>query len=147
MSSSLASLPTHELQEQRLACMQAEVEAENQHDLAAAIAQFFRPRYEIVPFDNIALGAPAVFELLHRWRAGFPNLHAEIFTTYCAATAVISEGRLVGAQVGPWAGLPASGRVINLPFVAIFEFEAERLLGKKVYFDSGLMMRQLTGHG
>jgi predicted ester cyclase len=147
MSNLFHLLGTGDLREQRLTCLRAEVEAENQHDLAAAIAQFSRPRYEIVPFDSIALGAQAVFELLQRWSAGFPNLHAELFTTYCAETAVIGEGRLVGAQFGPWSGLPASGRVINLPFVVIFDFEDAHLLGKKVYFDSGLMMRQLTGSG
>lgn len=144
MTNSVHATPANYLQQQRLTRMQAEVEAENRHDLADAIAQFYRPRYEIVPFDSIALGGEAVFALLQRWSEGFPNLHAELFTVHCADSAIISEGRLVGAQFGPWAGLPASGRVINLPFVAIFDFAEDRLLGKKVYFDSGLMMRQLT---
>lgn len=129
----------------RLARVQAQVQAENDHNLETAIAEFFHPRYEIVPFDSVALGAQAVSELLQQWISGFPNLYADIFTTYAAEQAVIVEGRLVGAQFGPWAGLPATGRVINLPFVAIFVFEEDRLLNKKVYFDSGLLMRQLAG--
>jgi hypothetical protein len=35
---------------------------------------------------------------------------------------------------------------VQLPFVAICKFDEARLIGKKVYFDSGLMMRELTGN-
>jgi steroid delta-isomerase-like uncharacterized protein len=131
------------LRQQRLARVQAQIQAENDHNVEAAIAEFLHPCYELVPFDSVAIGAVAVRHLLQQWMNGFPNLYADIFTTYDAENAVIVEGRLVGAQFGSWAGLPASGRVINLPFVAIFAFEQDRLLSKKVYFDSGLMMRQL----
>lgn len=140
-----ASLSPLTLNERRLACVQTEVQAENERNIAAAIACFYRPRYEFVPFDQIAEGAAALYELLDHLFTGFPNFYSDVFTTYCADNAVIIEGRLVAAQYGPWAGLPASGRVINLPFVAIFAFDAERLLSKRIYFDTGLMMRQLTG--
>lgn len=70
-------------------------------------------------------------------------LYTTVFAIYHADLAVIIEGQLVGTQTGPWLGLPASGRTINLPFVAIFKFDEDRLLGKKVYFDAGLLMRQL----
>jgi predicted ester cyclase len=143
------SAPTHlspfTLNERRLACVQTEIQAENDRNIAAAIACFYYPRYEFVPFDQVAEGATALYELLERLFTGFPNFYSDVFTTYCADNAVIIEGRLVAAQYGPWAGLPASGRVINLPFVAIFAFDAEHLLSKRVYFDAGLMMRQLTG--
>lgn len=131
--------------EARTTLIYQHLEAENRHDLAALIATFFRPSYELVALDSSAIGATAVADLIGRWLTAFPNLYTELFTIYHADLAVIMEGQWVGAQTGAWLGLPASGRVMNVPFVAIFRFDEARLIGKKVYFDSGLMMRQLTG--
>lgn len=131
--------------ESRSALIQQHIDAENRHDLTAWLATFTRPSYELVALDSSAVGATAVADLAGRLLTAFPNLYTELFALYHADLAVILEGQLVGAQTGAWLGLPASGRVINLPFVAIFKFDEARLIGKKVYFDSGLMMRQLTG--
>jgi len=131
--------------EARMTLIHQHIDAENRHDLAAWMATFARPSYELVALDSSAVGATAVADLVGRWLAAFPNLYTEVFALYHADLAVILEGQLVGAQTGAWLGLPASGRVMNLPFVAIFKFDETRLIGKKVYFDSGLMMRQLTG--
>lgn len=128
----------------RMTLIHQHIDAENRHDLSALLATFFRPSYEFVALDSSAVGATAVTELLGRLLTAFPNLHTEVFALYDAEFAVILEGQWVGTQTGAWLGLPASGRVMNLPFVAIFKFEETRLVGKKVYFDSGLMMRQLT---
>jgi steroid delta-isomerase-like uncharacterized protein len=128
----------------RDAVVQQHIDAENRHDLVALIATFSRPSYELVALDSAAIGATAVADLLGRFMTAFPNLHTTVFAVYHADVAVIVEGQLVGTQTGPWLGLPAAGRSINLPFVAIFKFDEDRLLGKKVYFDSGLLMRQLT---
>lgn len=129
----------------RTALLHQHIDAENRHDLAALMATFTRPSYELVALDSSAIGATAVADLLGRLLTAFPNLYTEVFALYHADLAVILEGQWVGAQTGAWLGLPASGRVLNLPFVAIFKFDEARLIGKKIYFDSGLMMRQLTG--
>lgn len=128
----------------RTALIHRHIAAENQHDLPALMATFSRPSYELVALDSSAVGAIAVADLMGRLLTAFPTLYTEVFALYHADLAVILEGQWVGVQTGAWLGLPASGRVMNLPFVAIFKFEETRLVGKKVYFDSGLMMRQLT---
>lgn len=137
--------PVNQWREMRIALIHHHIDAENRHDLAAWLATFARPSYELVALDSSAVGATAVADLVGRLLTAFPNLYTEVFAFYHAELAVILEGHLVGAQTGVWLGLPASGRVINLPFVAICKFDEDRLIGKKVYFDSGLMMRQLTG--
>lgn len=131
--------------EARMALIHQHTDAENRHDLSAWLATFTRPSYELVALDSSAVGATAVADLVGRLLIAFPNLYTEVYALYYADLAVILEGQWVGAQTSAWLGLPASGRVINLPFVAIFKFDEARLVGKKVYFDSGLMMRQLTG--
>lgn len=117
--------------EARHALIHQHIAAENRHDLAAWLATFARPSYELVALDSSAVGATAVADLVGRLLTAFPNLYTEIFALYHADLAVILEGQLVGAQTGAWLGLPASGRVINLPFVAIFRFDEARLIGKR----------------
>lgn len=128
----------------RHALIQQHIAAENRQDLVALLATFARPSYEWVALDMSAQGVTAVTTALQRLTTAFPNLYTTVFATYHADFAVIIEGQLVGTQTGPWLGLPASGRVLSLPFVAIFKFDEDRLVGKKVYFDAGLMMRQLV---
>ena len=41
----------------------------------------------------------------------------------------------------PFAGLPPSGRPIEVPLVGIFDFEGDRLMCEKVYFDMATLMR------
>lgn len=134
----------HQWRNARDILIQQHIDAENRHDLAALLATFSRPSYEWVALDTSAQGPIAVTAALRRLMTAFPNLYTTVFATYHADFAVIIEGQLVGTQTGPWLGLPASGRVLNLPMVAIFKFDEDRLLGKKVYFDAGLMMRQLV---
>ena len=126
--------------------MQAQVAAENLHDFEGVIAAFHlhHPRYEVIPFATGADGADAVRVLLQALTSSFPNLYTEIFATHHAEASVIVEGQLVGTHMGLWLDLPPTDRVINVPCVAVFVFDEDRLLIKKLYFDTGTLKRDLT---
>lgn len=117
------------------------VAAENRHDVEATIATFHSARYEIngEPSD----GEAAVRDLLHELMAGFPDFQVEVGKTHHADDAVIGEARVTGTHNGALAGIPATGRRVDYPLVAIFEFEADRLLCEKVYFDSATLLHQI----
>jgi steroid delta-isomerase-like uncharacterized protein len=139
-----ANLETPNLNERRAAVLRTYGEAQNRHDISALIATFHQPRCEIVPLQIVAEGAGAVFEFWQRLFVGFPDFHTEVFTQHQVGAAVIVEGRMVGTQLGPWAGLPASGRVMNVHIVILFEFDEDRLIGQKVYYDGVVVLAQLT---
>ncbi|MFL5865771.1 MAG: ester cyclase, partial [Thermoleophilaceae bacterium] len=44
---------------------------------------------------------------------------------------------------GSFRGLPATGRSFECRMTAFFLFEEDRLVGERVYFDVGTIMRQL----
>jgi steroid delta-isomerase-like uncharacterized protein len=137
----MAATGEQSLRERREAIVTAHVEAENRHDVEATIGTFHRPRYEVNgdPSD----GEAAVRDLWHELLTAFPDFHVETGKTHHADDAVIGEGRVSGTHTGPFAGIPATGRRIAYPVVGIFEFDEDRLVCEKVYFDSATILRQL----
>jgi len=50
---------------------------------------------------------------------------------------------MTGTRQGPWAGWDATGRKMDVKVACVFEFEEDRLMCEKVYFDLATVMRQL----
>lgn len=99
-------------------------------------------RYEVN--GEASDGEGAVRELLHDMLVAFPDLHVEEAETIRHADdAVIVEGRVTDTHRGPFAGLPPTSREVDDPLVAIFEFEEDRLVCEKVYFDTATILQQL----
>ncbi len=129
------------LRQRREAIVRQHAEAENRHDVEATIATFHHPRYEFNgdPSD----GEAAVRELLQGLMNGLPDLHAEIGKMRHADDAVIIEGLITGTHDGEWAGIPPTGRRVEVPVAAIFEFDEDRLLCEKVYMDFAAVLTQI----
>lgn len=131
------------LRKRREALVRAHVDAESRHDVDAVVATFHRPRYDIVPLSAVSDGAQAVHDFLSGVMAGFPDFAPHLRALHHADDAIIVEGSFTGTQTGPWAGLPASGRGVDVRFCAVFDFEEDRMLCEHLYFDLATMMRQL----
>jgi len=56
---------------------------------------------------------------------------------------VICESRIRGTHQGPFRGLPPTGRQIDLPVVAIFQFDGPDLLSERAYYDRLTLFIQL----
>jgi steroid delta-isomerase-like uncharacterized protein len=129
------------LRQRREEIVNQHAEAENRHDVEATIATFDCPRYEVngQPSD----GAEAVRELLQGLMDGFPDFHIDMGKMRHADDAVIIEGLITGTQDGEWAGIPPTGRRIEVPVAAIFEFDEDRLLCETVYMDMATVLTQI----
>jgi steroid delta-isomerase-like uncharacterized protein len=129
------------LRQRREAIVRQHAEAENRHDVEATIATFHHPRYEVNgdPSD----GAEAVRELLQGMMHGLPDLHIDTVKLRHADDAVIIEGLITGTHDGEWAGIPPTGRRVEVPVAAIFEFDGDRLLCEKVYMDFATVLTQI----
>ncbi len=61
-----------------------------------------------------------------------------------AEAAIVVEVIIGGHHLGPWRGLPASGRAVSFPLCGIYTFDAaNRLAGEKIYYDRATVLRQL----
>jgi steroid delta-isomerase-like uncharacterized protein len=129
------------LRQRREAIVKQHADAENQQDVEATIATFHRPRYEVngIPSD----GEHAVRELLQGLMTGFPDFHGDITRLRHAEDAVLMEVTITGTHEGEWAGIPPTGRRMEVPVAAIFEFDEDRLLCEKVYLDFAAVLTQI----
>ncbi len=119
------------------------MEAENAHDFDRCIAAFAHPRYEIIATGEVWDGHSGVNTLLQENKKGFPDFgfHPESF--HHSAEAVIVEGRFTGTHKGNWRGLPPTGRKVDFRLIIVFQFEGERMVCERTYFDIGTPLRQL----
>src|SRR5262245_34623976 len=129
------------LRQRREAIVNQHVEGENRHDVEATIATFHHPRYEVNgdPSD----GEEAVRKLLQGLMHGFPDLHAELGKMRHADDAVFGEALITGTHDGEGAGIPPTGRRIEVPIAGIFEFDEDRLLCEKLYVDFAAVLTQI----
>jgi steroid delta-isomerase-like uncharacterized protein len=129
------------LRERREAIVLEHIDAENRHDVGATIATFHSPRYEVngEPHD----GADAVRDLLQGLMDGFPDFHAETGKLHHADDALFGEARITGTHDGEFAGIPPTGKPIDVRMAAIFEFDEDRLLCEKVYYDIATILTQV----
>lgn len=132
------------LRSRREKVVQRHIDAENTGNLDEMIASFHRPRYEVFPMGAVFEGEQPVRDLIAGLITGFPDFHFAPTTIHHADHAVIVEARMTGTHRADWAGIPAKQKTVDIPLVCIFDFEEDRLINEKVYFDFASVQRQLS---
>lgn len=132
-----------ELRDKREAIVIEHMETENEHDYDATIATFDHPRYELIGTGDVYDGTEEVARYFEETRTAFPDQENELISLHHADDAVIVEAWVRGTHLGPYRGLPPTGRRWEMRFAAIFVFEQDRLVCERVYFDAGTVLRQL----
>jgi steroid delta-isomerase-like uncharacterized protein len=134
---------TASLREMRERIVVDHMESENRHDFDTTIATFDHPRYELVPTGDVFDGEQEVRAYFAESRTAFPDQRNELVALHHADDAVIVEANLYGTHLGPFRGLPPTGRRFEMRFCALFVFEEDRLVCERVYFDANTVLRQL----
>jgi steroid delta-isomerase-like uncharacterized protein len=141
------STATHDLSSvraRREAVVKAHIAAEAvQHDVAAALATFKRPKYDVPALGGVVDGAEGVDGLLRGLLAAYPDFWLREGAHYHADNAVIVECVFGGTQKGEWAGIPATGRTMEVAAALFFLFDGDGLICERVYFDHATVLKQL----
>jgi steroid delta-isomerase-like uncharacterized protein len=135
--------PTEALREKREALVIEHMETENEHRYDATIETFEHPRYELIGTGDVYDGHDEVARYFEETRTAFPDQRNELLALHHSDDAVIVEANLYGTHLGPFRGLPPTGRRFEMRFCAIFIFEEDGLICERVYFDVGTILRQL----
>jgi steroid delta-isomerase-like uncharacterized protein len=133
------------LQERREAVVREHMESENRHEFDATLETFSHPRYEIVPTGDVYDGPDEVMGYYQESRAAFPDQRNEVISLRHSDDAVIVEFDLKGTHRGPLRGFEPTGREFTCRMVAIFEFDGDRIVCERVYFDAATILAQLSG--
>lgn len=131
------------LRDRREAVVREHMDSENRHDFDATIATFSHPRYELVATGEVYDGEAEVRDYYARTRAAFPDQRNELRAMHHADDAVVVEFDLLGTHGGPFLGVEPTGRTFRCPMTAVFEFDGDRIVCERVYFDAATILRQL----
>ncbi len=89
-------------------------------------------------------GEQPVRELIGGLVKGFPDFRFTSVMVHHSDNAVIVEGRITGTHRSEWAGMPPKGGKLDVALACIFDFDEDRLINEKVFFDFATVQRQLT---
>jgi len=68
---------------------------------------------------------------------------AEIHTRICSEGHAMIEAEFVGTHTGEFAGIPATGRKVRVPFCVVYDVQGDRITRGRVYMEMPVMLRQL----
>lgn len=131
------------LDDKRVALVNEHMRLENAYDFPGCVGVFGRPQYHLIADGELYEGADRVRYFLSQNHTAFPDFVFEPTRVSPTSGAVVVEGRFTGTQLGPWRGLPASGRKVDFQMCLIFEFDGESMTNEKVYFDLNTPLLQL----
>ena len=135
--------PTKALREKREKLVIEHMESENRHEFDVTMDTFDHPRYELIATGDVFDGEDEVDGYFEETRRAFPDQRNELIALHHSDDAVIVEANLYGTHLGPYRGLPPTGREFEMRFCALFLFDEDRLICERVYFDAGTILRQL----
>ena len=128
--------------ERRRALLRAHYAAENDHDLERIMATFSK--------DGVMLYNRQEFpsDETIRWAHGyigmsaspgaFSGLRAVVDQEHFTDAETVVEGRVCGKHSAEFLGFPATGRDVELPFVAFYRFDADgKLSSERVVMNLG----------
>ncbi len=132
-------------QSRRLALVEEHVRCENAHNLDGVLQTFgAEARYDDEPWDSHYTGRDGVREFYTKLLQALPDLSIEILRRHVTDDTIVLEVMIRGTHLGPWRGLPATGRRVEIPLCGIYTFGADdRLAGEKIYYDRATVLRQL----
>jgi steroid delta-isomerase-like uncharacterized protein len=138
-----ATIPSSDLRERREAIVREHMESENHHDFDTTIATFTHPRYEIVATGDVYDGEEQVRRYYSETRTAFPDQRNELVALHHLDDGVVVEFDLLGTHSGPLRSLAPTGRSFRCRMAAFFEFDDNRIVCERVYFDQATILRQL----
>ncbi|MFJ4208711.1 ester cyclase [Paenarthrobacter sp. NPDC089675] len=125
---------------ERAALLFEEIITNNRLELADEIfaSEFYWPQFDLH-------GPEGVRTWVRAFRTAFPDMQDHVVEQVEEGDTVVSRLRCVGTQLGPFRGLPPSGRTADFTAIGIDRFEGNMIVERSAWFDIADLMRQL-GH-
>ena len=129
----------------RRALLKTHYDVENDHDINGILATF-APDGEML-YNRIPFTDPQSIRDAHDLigftgtEGAFKDVHNYIDVEHFTEDEIIVEGRLCGKHVGEFQGFEATGRNVELPFVAFYHFDkTDKLISERVVMNLGALV-------
>jgi predicted ester cyclase len=129
-----------EARKKRIALLFEEIITNNRLELADEIfaEDFTWPQFGLT-------GPEGVRTWVRAFRTAFPDISDMVQEQWAEGDVVITRVECIGTQLGPFRGLPPSGRSATFTAIGIDRFRGELVVERSAHFDIADLMRQL-GH-
>ena len=125
--------------------LKSHYDVENDHDMNG-IMETFSPDGEML-YNRIPFTKPQSIRYAHGM-IGFSgtggaieDLQNYIDAEHFTEEEIIVEGRLCGKHVGEFQGIKATGRNVELPFIAFYQFDkTDKLISERVVMNLGALV-------
>ena len=129
----------------RRALLKTHYDVENDHDMNGIMATF-APDGEML-YNRIPFTDPQSIRDAHGLLGfsgtdgAFKDIHNYIDAEHFTEDEIIIEGRMSGKHVGEFQGFEATGRNVELPFVAFYRFDkTDKLISERVVMNLGALV-------
>lgn len=127
-----------------LAVIDAHEAAEAAHDVDAVVATFATDAVlEPKPTGREFIGSDEIRAFYQELFGGFPDLTPRLIHRYHDGTAVIDELVFTGTHNGPFMGVAASGRTVEVAASVAYEVHERLLVREAAYWDIATMLVQM----
>lgn len=112
--------------------------AEDKRDIPGLIATLSKDCvYEMVPLKQSWHGHDGARAYYTALFEAFPDNQFELVDIVIGPQGVFEEARLTGTNLGPWAGVPASGMPVDMHVLILFPWDpvAKRFSGERIWYD------------
>jgi steroid delta-isomerase-like uncharacterized protein len=135
--------PATAIRKKREEIVREHMESENRHEFDVTLDTFDHPRYELIATGDVYDGPEEVSAYFEESRRAFPDQRNELRALHHTDDGVMVEAVIRGTHKGNLRSLPPTGREYELPILAFFVFEEDRLVCERVYFDQLTVLEQL----
>ncbi len=129
----------------RRALLKTHYEVENAYDMDGIMATF-APE-SVMVYNRTPFTEPQSIRDAHRLigfsgtDGAFNDIHNYIDGEHFTEDEIIVEGRLCGKHVGEFFGIEATGRNVELPFVAFYRFDkTDKLISERIVMNLGALV-------
>jgi steroid delta-isomerase-like uncharacterized protein len=131
---------TREARKQRIALLFEEIITNNRLELADEIfaEDFYWPQFDL-------RGPEGVRSWVQAFRTAFPDISDMVQEQFAEGDTVVTRVECIGTQLGPFRGLPPSGRKATFTAIGIDRFCGDKVVERSAHFDLADLMRKL-GH-
>jgi steroid delta-isomerase-like uncharacterized protein len=129
----------------RLAC--EHFAAESAHDTPRTLATLADDiMYRVVASGAVVHGKEAVSKYYDVWWTAFPDVNIEIQRIVAAGEWVIAENIATATHLGPWLGIPPTGKRTVQNLCAVIRCRDGLMIEETVYYDQLERIRQIGSH-
>lgn len=99
--------------------------------------------FTIMSTGESSQGPEAVMEMRRSFYNGSFTAKAKGTNLVIGENSAVLEARVVGTHTGEYAGVPATGKEIDVPLVVVYDIEGDFVIRGRVYFEVPVFLRQV----